>query len=93
MQDVLRDTADHDIGQAVAHFFNCLFGDCQTTSGKGVSSQSKNQKKGHSKSKAGGVASSRKQASCLSLSSESLWTDILEFAKVKYQVAKTYLFN
>lgn len=97
LKDVLRDTADHDIGQAVAHFFNCLFGDCQAVSGKGVANntQSKNQKKevasgkstkGHSRSKVGGAASNRKQAaSCLSLSSESLWADILEFAKVKYQ--------
>ncbi|GKD68314.1 clustered mitochondria protein, partial [Tanacetum coccineum] len=95
LKDVLRDTADHDIGQAVAHFFNCLFGDCQIASGKGVNSQSNIQKKdaqasgkstkGNSRSKAGSVAGSRKQASCLSLSSESLWSDILEFAKVKYQ--------
>nr|GEU47496.1 clustered mitochondria protein [Tanacetum cinerariifolium] len=95
LKDVLRDTADHDIGQAVAHFFNCLFGDCQIASGKGVNSQSKIQKKDaqasgkstkeNSRSKAGSVVSSRKQASCLSLSSESLWSDILEFAKVKYQ--------
>lgn len=44
---MLRDTADHDIGHAIAHFLNCLFGDCQTASGKGVNnnSQSKNQKK------------------------------------------------
>ncbi|KAI3740028.1 hypothetical protein L2E82_30445 [Cichorium intybus] len=95
LKDVLRDTADHDIGHAVAHFYNCLFGDCQAVSGKGVANntQSKNQKKevsgksgkGHSRSKAGTAASSRKQASCMSLSSESLWADILEFAKVKYQ--------
>lgn len=99
LKDVLRDTADHDIGHAVAHFFNCLFGDCQavSVSGKAVANntQSKNQKKeaasGKStkRSKVGGAASSssssRKQASCMSLSSESLWADILEFAKVKYQ--------
>ncbi|KAI3676675.1 hypothetical protein L1987_86287 [Smallanthus sonchifolius] len=101
LKDVLRDTADHDIGHAIAHFFNCLFGDGQTASGKGVgnnnSTQFKNQKKdisghqalgkstkGHSRSKAGGVAA-RKQASCMSLSSESLWSNIFEFAKVKYQ--------
>lgn len=41
--------------------------------------------KGHSRSKVGGVGA-RKQASNTSLSSESLWSDILEFAKVKYQV-------
>lgn len=48
LQDILRDTADHDIGHAIAHFFNCLFGDGQTASGKGVgnsNSQFKNQKK------------------------------------------------
>ncbi|KAF5822460.1 putative 43kDa postsynaptic protein [Helianthus annuus] len=96
LKDVLRDTADHDIGHAIAHFFNCLFGDCQTASGKGVgnnNTQSKNQKKdvvagkstkGHSRSKAGGVAT-KKQASCMNLTSESLWSNILEFAKVKYQ--------
>ncbi|GKD37395.1 hypothetical protein Tco_1257602 [Tanacetum coccineum] len=28
-------------GSTVAYFFNCLFGDCQVTSGKGVISQSK----------------------------------------------------
>jgi len=95
LKDVLRDTADHDIGQAIAHFFNCLFGDCQTVSGKGGNNntQSKNQKKdlvagkstkGHSRSKVGGVATKR-QASCMNLSSENLWSNILEFAKVKYQ--------
>ncbi|KAD5802797.1 hypothetical protein R6Q59_023791 [Mikania micrantha] len=96
LKEVLRDTADHDIGHAIAHFFNCLFGDCQTASGKGVGNnitQSKNQKKdllvgkstkGHSRSRVGGVAT-KKQASCMNLSSESLWTGILEFAKVKYQ--------
>ncbi|KAL4562037.1 hypothetical protein LXL04_034226 [Taraxacum kok-saghyz] len=103
LKDMLRDTADHDIGPAVAHFFNCLFGDCEAVSGKTVTNnnnnntQSKNQKKevvgksskGHSRSKAGGgaftVGSNKKQASCMSLSSETLWADILEFAKLKYQ--------
>ncbi|XP_076893132.1 clustered mitochondria protein-like [Bidens hawaiensis] len=95
LKDMLRDTADHDIGHAIAHFLNCLFGDCQTASGKGVTnnSQSKNQKKdvlagksakGQSRSKVGGVAT-KKQASCMNLSSESLWANILEFAKAKYQ--------
>ncbi|XP_076904447.1 clustered mitochondria protein-like [Bidens hawaiensis] len=95
LKDMLRDTADHDIGHAIAHFLNCLFGDCQTASGKGVNNnvQSKNQKKdvlagksakGHSRLKVGGVAT-KKQASCMNLSSESLWANILEFAKAKYQ--------
>ncbi|KAK1426603.1 hypothetical protein QVD17_15279 [Tagetes erecta] len=100
LKDILRDTADHDIGHAIAHFFNCLFGDGQTASGKGVgnnNTQFKNQKKdtlghqalgkstkGHSRSNVGGFGA-RKQASMISLSSESLWSDILEFAKIKYQ--------
>ncbi|XP_076911185.1 clustered mitochondria protein-like [Bidens hawaiensis] len=95
LNDALRDTADHDIGHAIAHFCNCLFGDCQTASGKGANNntQSKNQKKdvlagksakGHSRSKVGGAAT-KKQASCMNLSSESLWANILEFAKAKYQ--------
>ncbi|KAK9058159.1 hypothetical protein SSX86_022999 [Deinandra increscens subsp. villosa] len=96
LKDILRDTADHDIGHAIAHFFNCLFGDCPTVSvkGGGNNTQSKNQKKdllagkstkGHTRSKVGGVAI-KKQASCINLSSESLWANILEFAKVKYQL-------
>nr|XP_043609065.1 clustered mitochondria protein [Erigeron canadensis] len=99
LKDILRDAADHDIGHAVAHFFNCLFGDCQAASGKGVgnNTQSKNQKKdivgnqasgkstkGHSRSKVVGITT-KKQASCLNLSSESLWSDIFEFSKAKYQ--------
>ncbi|GKC15726.1 hypothetical protein Tco_1012508 [Tanacetum coccineum] len=32
-------------GSTVAHFFNCLFGDCQVTSGKGVISQFKIRRK------------------------------------------------
>ena len=26
MQDVLRNTEDHDIGLAISHFLNCFFG-------------------------------------------------------------------
>lgn len=26
MQDVLRDTQDHDLGPAISHFFNCFLG-------------------------------------------------------------------
>lgn len=41
--------------------------------------------RGHSKLKNGGSAR-RKLSSYTSLTSDSLWSDILEFAKVKYQV-------
>lgn len=47
MQDVLRDTEDHDLGPAIAHFFNCLFGSCQSVGGKHTANnvQSRTQKK------------------------------------------------
>lgn len=97
LKDVLRDTEDHDLGPAISHFFNCFFGNCQTSAGKGANSQSKNHKKdqsgnhasgrssrGHPRWKSAGSAR-RKQSSHMGLTSESLWSDILEFSKVKYQ--------
>ncbi|KAL8555488.1 hypothetical protein ACS0TY_003336 [Phlomoides rotata] len=99
IKDALRDTEDHDIGSAISHFFNCFVGKVQTASAKGAANntQSKNQKKAHSGHHASGKSSkgltklrnggyvSKKQSSYLSITSESLWTDIQEFAKLKYQ--------
>jgi hypothetical protein len=34
MQDVLRNTEDHDFGPAVSHLFNCFFGSCQAAGAK-----------------------------------------------------------
>jgi len=47
MQDLLRETEDHDLAPAVSHFLNCLFGSCQAPSGKATtnSTQSKTPKK------------------------------------------------
>lgn len=47
MQDVLRETEDHDLGPAIAHLFNCFFGSCQAVRGKVTASnvQSRNQMK------------------------------------------------
>lgn len=47
MQDILRDTEDHDLAHAISHFFNCFLGEVQAVSAKGVvnSSHSKLQKK------------------------------------------------
>lgn len=97
LKDVLRDSEDHDVGPAIAHFFNCFFGNCQTAVVKGTPNgvQSKAQKKdhagyqgkssrGHSKGANGGY-SRKEQWSYLSIMPESLWSDIVEFAKVKYQ--------
>ncbi|KAK8622175.1 hypothetical protein V6N13_097799 [Hibiscus sabdariffa] len=98
LKDVLRDTEDHDLGPALAHFLCCFFGSCQSIAAKLTSStQSKNQKKeqanhqssgktskGHSRLK--GKASARKNiSSYMNVSSESLWSEIQKFAKLKYQ--------
>lgn len=47
MQDVLRETEDHDLGLAIAHLFNCFFGSCQAVGGKvtGNNMHSRTQKK------------------------------------------------
>ncbi|CAI9103152.1 OLC1v1001598C1 [Oldenlandia corymbosa var. corymbosa] len=95
LKDILRDTEDHDLGNAIAHVFNCLFGNIH----RGVtnSASSKSQKKDHvgypaswkslkgqSKSKNKG-SGRKKQSLFLSISSDSLWSDIQEFSKLKYQ--------
>ena len=47
LQDLLRDTEDHDLALVVSHFLNCLFGNCQAPGGKATanSAQSKTPKK------------------------------------------------
>ncbi|KAL3537348.1 hypothetical protein ACH5RR_000714 [Cinchona calisaya] len=97
LRDVLRDTEDHDLGSAIAHFFNCLFG---SIANKGVITNTnlRSQKKDHlghqassksfkgqAKSKNRGSAR-KKHSLFLSISSDSLWSDLEEFAKLKYQI-------
>ncbi|KAI3444967.1 hypothetical protein Pfo_001632 [Paulownia fortunei] len=81
-KDMLRDTEDHDLGHVISHFFNCFLGKVQAVSAKGVanSSQSKTQKKLRN----GGYAR-KKESLYLSITSDSLWSDIQEFAKLKYE--------
>ncbi|KAH1106720.1 hypothetical protein J1N35_010488 [Gossypium stocksii] len=98
LKDVLRDTEDHDLGPAISHFLSCFFGSCQSVAAKLTSSsQSKNHKKeqgshhssgktskGHARWK--GKTSARKNiSSYMNVSSESLWSEIQKFAKLKYQ--------
>ncbi|KAM1139461.1 hypothetical protein ACFX13_040353 [Malus domestica] len=99
LKDALRETNDHDIGPAITHFFNCFFGSCQAVGPKVAANnmQSRTPKKeqkgqqsprklskGQGKLKDG--ASARKSRSSFMLaSSETLWFDIQEFAKLKYQ--------
>ncbi|GER39391.1 clustered mitochondria protein homolog [Striga asiatica] len=99
MQDILRDTEDHDLVFAISHFFNCFVGKFQAVSGTGItnSSPSKSQKKTHSGHHASGKSPKglaklknggylrNKESVYLSITTDSLWSDIQEFAKLKYQ--------
>jgi protein TIF31 len=87
LKDMLRDSEDHDIAPAISHFFNCLFGNSVP-----ANSQSKAQKK-DSPAKSSkvnaklkdGASPKRKLSTYLTLTSTSLWSEILEFTKLKYQ--------
>ncbi|EXB93784.1 Protein KIAA0664-like protein [Morus notabilis] len=99
LKDALRETEDHDLGPAISHFFNCLFGSCQAVSTKGAAGsphsrtprkdQAGHQSSGkYSKGQArwkGGSSGRKIQSSYVNVSSESLWLDIQEFTKLKYQ--------
>ncbi|KAM3686284.1 hypothetical protein ACJW31_11G186900 [Castanea mollissima] len=99
LKDVLRDIEDHDIAPAISHFFNCFFGSIQAVGSKGAANnmQSRTHKKdqgGHQSSGKpskgqgrfkGGVSARKNQLSFMNVSSETLWSDIQEFAKLKYQ--------
>ncbi|EEF49189.1 clustered mitochondria protein [Ricinus communis] len=97
-KDVLRDTEDQDLGPVISHFFNCFFGNCQAVGAKGGSngSQPRTQKKDQSghhssgKSSRGqtrwkGASARKNQSSSMNVSSETVWSEIQEFAKLKYQ--------
>ncbi|PON86259.1 N-terminal acetyltransferase A, auxiliary subunit [Trema orientale] len=98
LKDVLRETEDHDLGPAISHFFNCLFGSCQAVGIKGTASnvqsrtpkkdqaghQSSGKQKGRAKWK-GGASGRKIHSSYMNVCSETLWSDIQEFAKLKYQ--------
>ncbi|KAL1346287.1 hypothetical protein HN51_019976 [Arachis hypogaea] len=97
IKELLRETEDHDLALAVSHFLNCLFGNCQASGGKVTpnGAQSKTPKKEHaghrSTGKKGqarwkGRTSLRKsQPLYMNMSSEALWSEIREFAVVKYE--------
>lgn len=99
LKDVLRDIEDHDIALAISHFFNCFFGSIQAVGSKVAANnmQSRTHKKdqgGHQSSGKpskgqgrfkGGASARKNQSSFMNVSSETLWSDIQEFAKLKYQ--------
>ncbi|KAK3158921.1 hypothetical protein QOZ80_2AG0143400 [Eleusine coracana subsp. coracana] len=96
IKEILRQSPDHDVGPAIAHFLNCFLGKIQPASTKGSvgsSTQSENQK-GHensqtqisSKVKKLSQGAARKDLSAYSpLTSDSVWSKIKEFTKYKYQ--------
>ncbi|KAF8396095.1 hypothetical protein HHK36_017707 [Tetracentron sinense] len=97
LKDVLRESQDHDLGPTISHFFNCFFGHSQPVSTKGTanSMQSRTQKKDQAGHQVSGTsrgqarwkhtASARNQSLHMNITSEGLWSDILEFTKFKYQ--------
>ncbi|KAL1300799.1 clustered mitochondria protein isoform X1 [Arachis hypogaea] len=96
IKDVLRDTEDHDLAPALSHLLNCIFGSCQAPAGKPDSNgiQSRTPKKeqqsagknsrGRARWKSKG-GSRKSQPLYTKISSESLWSDIQEFAMSKYK--------
>ncbi|XP_008231340.1 PREDICTED: clustered mitochondria protein [Prunus mume] len=99
LKDALRETDDHDIGPAISHFFNCFFGSSQAIGSKVAANsvQSRTPKKeqtGHQSSGKlskgqgrwkDGASTRKNQSSFMHVSSETLWSDIQEFTKLKYQ--------
>ncbi|KAL5175829.1 Clustered mitochondria protein [Glycine soja] len=86
IKDLLRETEDHDLAPALSHFLNCLFGSCQAPGGKEHAGQRSPGKHSKGQARWKGRASLRKtQPLYASISSEVLWSDIQEFAMVKYK--------
>ncbi|KAJ7013037.1 clustered mitochondria protein-like [Populus alba x Populus x berolinensis] len=98
LKDLLRDTDDNDLGPAVSHFYNCFFGSCQAVGVKGSTNNSpsratkKEQASNHSSRKSSrgqtrwkGASARKNQSSYMNVSSETLWSDLQELAKLKYE--------
>ncbi|KAK7314288.1 hypothetical protein VNO77_39503 [Canavalia gladiata] len=89
INDVLRDTEDHDLASAISHLFNCLFGNCQALNGKIANgTQSRAPKREYSKWQPrmkGWESLKNSLPSYMSIDSEALWSDIQEFAMIKYK--------
>ncbi|XP_062220117.1 clustered mitochondria protein-like [Phragmites australis] len=98
IKEILRQSPDHDIGPAIAHFLNCFVGKVLVASTKGSlgSTQLKTQKgqensqthkstKGQKLSHGAASASGKGLSAYLHLTSDKIWSSIKEFAKRKYQ--------
>ncbi|KAK4756668.1 hypothetical protein SAY87_006795 [Trapa incisa] len=93
-KDTLRDTEDHDLGPAISHFLNCLFGNSQAVGAKGSNNMKSRIQAGHNSSGKsprresrwkGRFTPKKDQSSYRSLCSDSVWSDVQEFAKLKYK--------
>ncbi|KAL9404830.1 hypothetical protein Peur_001802 [Populus x canadensis] len=98
LKDLLRDTDDNDLGPAISHFYNCFFGSCQAVGVKVSTNNSpsratkKEQASNHSSRKSSrgqtrwkGASARKNQSSYMNVSSETLWSDLQELAKLKYE--------
>ncbi|TKY68163.1 Clustered mitochondria protein [Spatholobus suberectus] len=93
INDVLRDTDDHDLAPATSHLFNCLFGNCQALGGKVIANGTQFSTLKRFLSYAFQKASTEERQEILrnsqpvymSVNSETLWSDIQEFAMIKYR--------
>ncbi|KAG5222979.1 clustered mitochondria protein [Salix suchowensis] len=99
LKDLLRDTDDSDLGPAISHFFNCFFGSCQavgvkvsTNSSPSRATKKQEQAGNHSSRKSSrgqtrwkGASARKNQSSYMNVSSETLWSDLQELAKLKYE--------
>ncbi|KAI9402422.1 hypothetical protein POPTR_001G271200v4 [Populus trichocarpa] len=98
LKDLLRDTDDNHLGPAISHFYNCFFGSCQAVGLKVSTNNSpsratkKEQASNHSSRKSSrgqtrwkGASARKNQSSYMNVSSETLWSDLQELAKLKYE--------
>ncbi|KAF0935157.1 hypothetical protein E2562_030438 [Oryza meyeriana var. granulata] len=86
VKEILRQSPDHDIGPAIAHFLNCFIGNVLAPSTKGSvdSTHSKIQKKSTKGQKSSLSASKNIVPTFSHLTSDGVWSNIKEFAKHKY---------
>ncbi|XP_062222196.1 clustered mitochondria protein-like [Phragmites australis] len=96
IKEILRQSPDHDIGPAIAHFLNCFVGKVLDAPTKGslditVSKTQKSHENSQNHKSTKGQklshgAASRKGLSTYShLTTDGIWSSIKEFAKSKYQ--------
>ncbi|KAL8171483.1 hypothetical protein V2J09_023287 [Rumex salicifolius] len=86
LKGLLRETEDHDVGPAIAHFLNCFFGNCQAAATKIGNGKIGNGKSSRGKGKLrNGISTKKTSASYMGMTSDSLWHEISGFARLKYQ--------